>query len=66
MKIKIDEAFLRSGANVKSWDKKQVAILGIEWPLKRGWMHDLEGVEIDRETAKDFLRARRKTGKAVE
>jgi hypothetical protein len=66
-KIIIDEAFLRSGANGKAWNKKQLSILGIKWPIKRGWMHELYGKEIDRGTAKEFLKAKRKstTGKEV-
>lgn len=42
------------------WNKKQLAVLGIKWPPKKGWLKDLVGAEIEIEKYEQLLALRRK------
>lgn len=44
--------------NKNAWTKKQAAILGMEWPLKKGWMQMVIGREIDYKTMRKFETAK--------
>jgi hypothetical protein len=38
-------------------NKKQLAIFGIGWPPRTGWMYKLIGRDITEDTAKEFIEA---------
>jgi hypothetical protein len=42
-----------------SWNAEQIAILGIKWPPRKGWIVDLIGKEIPDESYERFLAARK-------
>ena len=37
------------------WSRKQVECLGIEWPLRKGWMREAVGKEVTKEAAQQFI-----------
>lgn len=42
------------------WSRKQLAILGVPWPLVKGWKSKLVGVEIPEAWYEEFLSLRGK------
>lgn len=53
--IVITNEFLVSNAtNNCGWTKYQIEILGLPWPLERGWKEKVIGMRISLDTAKDF------------
>ena len=38
----------------QAWTKRQLNILGVDYPPRKGWMNDLEGIEITEEQHKAF------------
>jgi hypothetical protein len=57
MKLTIDK--LIAGLNCGAINSRQLAVLGMEWPPRRGWMRRLAGMEISEETYKRFLALRK-------
>lgn len=52
--MRITHAILQSGKSDRGgWNAPQIAVLGVSWPLKKGWLSNLIGKEI---TAKDYER----------
>lgn len=44
-----------SGETGFAWNAKQLALLGIKWPPKRGWVNLVLGREIDDKMAARFI-----------
>ena len=64
--MKITREFLEIHKSTRgSWNSSQLAVVGIEWPPKKGWRARLEGKEITDEQARLFIEygQRRPTGK---
>jgi hypothetical protein len=36
------------------WNKRQLALIGIDWPPAAGWMHRVCGTELDENKKKEF------------
>jgi hypothetical protein len=58
----ITNSFLEQGRG-KGWSREQLQMIGVEWPLVKGWKQQIIGTEISEETASLFLRLVRKQGK---
>ncbi len=50
----------RSGVG---FNRKQLEVLGVEWPPKKGWLRALVGTEISEEQYAEFLSHRKAGGK---
>jgi len=37
------------------WSRAQVALLGVKWPLLRGWQRELIGMFVSDETVDEFV-----------
>jgi len=54
--IQISEGFLRAGASARGgWTREQLSLLGVAWPLPKGWKHAIIGQVIDIAHAQRFL-----------
>lgn len=49
-----DEWLLRWQTPNGGYNRKQLTLLGVPWPPKRGWKHDVLGREISEEAARAF------------
>lgn len=57
--MQITEELLAEGrSGPGGWSKAQVTILGVEWPLRKGWKARIMGREISEADAARFLRLR--------
>lgn len=55
--MEITEDLLAAGASERGgFSKQQLALLGLEWPLSRGWRNLVIGRSISEEAAEEFLR----------
>lgn len=55
--MKVTEEFLALGASERGgFSKRQTELLGLEWPLPRGWKRSVIGHIISDEAAKEFIR----------
>jgi hypothetical protein len=43
-----------SRTGISGWNKKQLALLGIQWPPYAGWIHSVCGTEIEESKKKEF------------
>jgi ribonuclease HI len=57
MKLTIDK--LIAGLNCGAINARQLAVLGMKWPPRRGWMRNLIGKEISEDKYKRFLALRK-------
>ena len=47
---------IKAGTSYRGgWSKAQLSILGIKWPLKKGWLHRLAGKKITQDEYDRFL-----------
>jgi len=54
--ITITKEFIDQGkTGVGGWKKEQITILGLEWPLRKGWQYEVIGSIISQEEADRFL-----------
>ena len=53
MKI-TNEWLLRWQTSNGGYNKKQLTILGVPWPPKRGWKHDVLGADVSDDVARAF------------
>lgn len=53
MKI-TDDWLLRWQTPNGGYNKRQLTILGVPWPPKRGWKHDVLGADVPDEVARAF------------
>lgn len=54
--MKISDHLIKSGQSAKGgWTRKQLQLLGVEWPPKQGWRRRVIGREIDKSAAEEFL-----------
>lgn len=54
--MKISESLLEAGKSIRGgWNRKQMDILGVDWPAERGWRKKTIGKEITPEDAEKFL-----------
>lgn len=52
----ITNEFLIAGqSGAGGWNKRQLALLGVDWPPVKGWKHRIIGTEIPDEDAMKFL-----------
>lgn len=69
--MKITRNFINKGAsyqeghNYSGWNSEQIKILGLNFPLKKGWISSVLGKEISEEEAKKFIELRGKSIKAT-
>jgi len=57
--MKITEQLLERGKSDRGgWNAKQLACIGVEWPIKHGWQFKAIGREITDEDARMFLSLR--------
>jgi len=62
--VTITADFLDEGSNCGAgWTKQQARLLGVKWPLKKGWARRAIGKKISLEKAHRFLEIRRKDDK---
>jgi hypothetical protein len=60
--VKITEDFLAKIASQKGgWNSPQLALLGVDWPPKKGWKQNVLGLEISEETASQLESLREST-----
>jgi hypothetical protein len=54
--MKLTEKKIKAGRSKNGgWSKKQVKLLGVEWPLKSGWIRDAIGKKVTKSDYKLFL-----------
>jgi len=54
----LTEEMIRAAASSKGgWTKRQLEILGVSWPPKRGWLRSVIGRDIETEVYQQFLEA---------
>lgn len=54
--MKITESLIEAGKSIRGgWNRKQVELLGAEWPPKENWQRKVIGREITPEDAELFL-----------
>lgn len=59
---KITDELIKGGMSGSGgWNKKQVELLGLKWPLTNGWKHRIIGTSITRENALKFLKLKGET-----
>jgi len=64
--MKVTKAWLIDHRTIKgSWTKKQAIILGMDWPLKKGWMQQVIGREITDAERIEFELARNMTSNSI-
>lgn len=39
-----------------AWNSHQLALIGVQWPPKQGWLSELVGTEIEPEKYAEFVR----------
>ena len=64
--IKLTRVLIHSASSHRSgngFNKKQLALLGITWPPKKGWLSELVGKQIDHETFLQFKSAGQKANR---
>ncbi len=56
--VLVTKDFLESGTtNYGGWRKCQIQLLGVPWPLQKGWRKRIEGkLRVSREVAAEFVR----------
>lgn len=53
--MKISDEWLRANATHKGgYTKRQLGLLGVEWPPINGWKRDIVGQEIEEAVAAEF------------
>lgn len=56
MTVRITEAFLRAGQSGRDgWTKRKLALLGVNWPPRKGWKRLVIGQDIPESVAEEFL-----------
>lgn len=61
MSVIISRRWLKKHATGEAgWNKRQLAILGVSWPTKKGWLSELIDHEIDDDVAERFIAAKTK------
>lgn len=56
MLIRVDMVLLKQGRSRNgSWSKRQLEILGVEWPLEKGWRRRLLSTSVPKVSVKRFL-----------
>lgn len=56
---KITEKFLKEGQSANGgWSKRQLNMIGVNWPPASGWKQTVIGQLIEEKTARDFLAAK--------
>jgi hypothetical protein len=54
--LKITREFIFAGQSVNGgWSRAQVQELGVEWPLRLGWINEVVGKEVSQESADMFI-----------
>jgi hypothetical protein len=62
--VEVTRELIESGkTGPGGWKKEQVALLGISWPLKKGWIETVIGRRISRRDAEKFLSLKGRKGK---
>ena len=57
--MKITESLLESGKSIRGgWNRKQMDILGVDWPVREGWQRSVIGKEISGDEAERYLALR--------
>lgn len=65
--MKITREFIvlgRSGSG--GWNRRQVALLGLKWPLEQGWINRVVGCEISDDDAAKFIALKGKIAKSTQ
>lgn len=58
--ITLTEEMIRVGESSRGgYNKKQLAILGIDWPPTKGWKSSMIGKSITEETYQHFIEAKK-------
>jgi hypothetical protein len=53
--VKITRQWLKDSTKYGAPTRAQLEVLGISWPPRAGWLHELVGTEISDEDAKKFI-----------
>jgi hypothetical protein len=57
----ITEHLIKAGSNGGcGWNRRQLAVLGVPWPLEAGWMHSIIGKSVPTSVANRFLAMRKR------
>ena len=57
--MKITATLIEAGESIRGgWNRKQMDILGIDWPAREGWQRKVIGKEIHGDEAERFLHLR--------
>jgi len=59
--MKVTLEFLHANSSHPSgqgWTKKQLSILGVDWPPRKGWIDDVVEIELTDEQAAEFISMR--------
>ena len=60
-KVLLTKQMIEEGISSKGgYNKKQLEILGVEWPPQKGWKSALVGTMISQKQYQDFLNAKKK------
>jgi hypothetical protein len=58
--MKLTRQMVYDGRSLRGgWNKRQLAVLGVTWPPRKGWLDRIEGTEIAEITYLKFMRAKR-------
>lgn len=57
--VRLTREFIHAAkSDAGGWNRKQLKVVGIDWPPRKGWIQRLEGVEISEEQARKFVEFR--------
>ena len=57
--MKITATLIEAGKSIRGgWNRKQMDILGVDWPAREGWQRKVIGKEIHGDEAERFLHLR--------
>lgn len=54
------EHFIEAMSFRGAWSRKQLQLLGVKWPLKKGWKHRLIGTTYPKEVINTFISLKNK------
>ena len=57
--MKINSTLIEAGKSIRGgWNRKQMDILGVDWPVREGWQRKIIGKEISGDDAERYLSLR--------
>lgn len=60
--VRVNEELIESGkSEAGGWNSKQLSLLGVSWPPRRGWKKLAIGTCVSKESAEMFVLLRGKT-----